>query len=61
MVWNKGIHDFGGMTNLSKSTRALLDEYFTINHIAVDQQQRSNDGTIKNAVQLFDGRIVSLF
>ena len=57
-LWNKGIHDFGGMTNLSKSTRALLDEYFTINHIAVDQQQRSSDGTIKNAVQLFDGRIV---
>ena len=46
------------MTNLSKATRALLEEHFTINHIAVDQQQRSTDGTIKNAVQLFDGRIV---
>ena len=57
-LWNKGIHDFEGMTNLSKSTRALLEEHFIINHIAVDQQQRSEDGTIKNAVQLFDGRIV---
>ena len=57
-LWNKGIHDFEGMTNLSKPTRALLEEHFTINHIAVDQQQRSEDGTIKNAVQLFDGRIV---
>ena len=57
-LWNKGIHDFEGMTNLSKSTRALLEEHFIINHVAVDQQQRSEDGTIKNAVQLFDGRIV---
>jgi 23S rRNA (adenine2503-C2)-methyltransferase len=46
------------MTNLSLPTRQLLDQYFTINHIAVDNMQRSNDGTIKNAVKLFDGMIV---
>ena len=57
-LWNKGIHDFDSMTNLSKATRSFLEEHFTINHIEVDQQQRSNDGTIKNAIQLFDGRIV---
>lgn len=57
-LWNKGIHQFDGMTNLSKETRAFLEEHFTINHIAVDQQQRSSDGTIKNAVKLFDGRMV---
>lgn len=57
-LWNKGVHDFDAMTNLSKATRAFLDKYFTINHIAVDRQQRSQDGTIKNAVKLFDGRIV---
>jgi len=57
-LWNKGIHQFDKMTNLSKETRAFLDEHFTINHIAVDQQQRSKDGTIKNAIQLFDGRVV---
>ena len=57
-LWSKGVHDFDGMTNLSKSTRKLLDNYFTINHIAVDQQQRSEDGTIKNAIRLFDGRVV---
>lgn len=57
-LWNKGVHDFAGMTNLSKATRAFLDEHFIINHIAVDQQQRSEDGTIKNAIQLFDGKIV---
>lgn len=57
-LWNKGIHHFDGMTNLSKDTRAFLEKHFTINHIAVDSQQRSNDGTIKNAVKLFDGRVV---
>jgi 23S rRNA (adenine2503-C2)-methyltransferase len=57
-LWNKGIHQFDKMTNLSKETRAFLNEHFTINHIAVDQQQRSKDGTIKNAIQLFDGRVV---
>ena len=57
-LWSKGVHDFDEMTNLSKSTRKLLDDHFTINHIAVDQQQRSEDGTIKNAIRLFDGRVV---
>lgn len=57
-LWQKGAHQFEDMTNLSKETRALLDEYFVINHIAVDQMQRSVDGTIKNAVRLHDGLIV---
>ena len=57
-LWSKGVHDFDEMTNLSKSTRKLLDDHFTINHIAVDQQQRSEDGTIKNAIRLYDGRVV---
>lgn len=57
-LWNKGVHHFYEMTNLSKSTREFLDTHFTINHIAVDQQQRSADGTIKNAVRLFDDRVV---
>lgn len=57
-LWSKGVHDFDKMTNLSKETRVLLDTYFTINHIAVDQQQRSKDGTFKNAIKLYDNRIV---
>lgn len=57
-LWQKGTHDFDGMTNLSKATRSLLEEYFVINHIAIDQQQKSNDGTIKNAVKLHDNLIV---
>ncbi|MGB2253126.1 MAG: 23S rRNA (adenine(2503)-C(2))-methyltransferase RlmN, partial [Flavobacteriaceae bacterium] len=57
-LWQKGIHSFEGMTNLSKSTRALLEAHFVINHIDIDQQQKSNDGTIKNAVKLHDNLVV---
>ncbi|MEH6407239.1 MAG: 23S rRNA (adenine(2503)-C(2))-methyltransferase RlmN [Leeuwenhoekiella sp.] len=57
-LWNKGAHTFEDMTNLSKETRTFLDEHFVINHIKVDQMQRSSDGTIKNAVKLHDNLIV---
>ncbi|KAA3623913.1 MAG: 23S rRNA (adenine(2503)-C(2))-methyltransferase RlmN, partial [Flavobacterium sp.] len=57
-LWNKGIHSFEDMTNISKTTRAQLEEHFVINHIEVDSIQKSNDGTIKNAVKLHDGLIV---
>ena len=57
-LWQKGAHEFIDMTNLSKETRALLDTHFVINHIKVDQMQRSTDGTIKNAVKLHDGLTV---
>ena len=57
-LWQKGIHSFEGMTNLSKSNRALLQEHFVINHIDIDHQQKSNDGTIKNAVKLYDNLVV---
>jgi 23S rRNA (adenine2503-C2)-methyltransferase len=57
-LWNKGAHTFEDMTNVSKETRQMLQEKFVINHIEVDQLQRSSDGTIKNAVRLHDGLIV---
>ena len=57
-LWVKGAHDFEGMTNLSKQTRALLQEHFVINHIQVDEIQKSSDGTLKNAVALHDGLVV---
>ena len=57
-LWQKSAYDFDDMTNLSKETRALLADEFVINHIEVDQMQRSIDGTIKNAVKLHDGLIV---
>lgn len=57
-LWSKSAHTFEAMTNLSKETRSHLEDNFVINHIAVDNVQRSNDGTIKNAVKLHDGLIV---
>lgn len=57
-LWNKGVHSFDQMTSLSKGTRLLLETHFVINHISVNQMQRSSDGTIKNAIQLHDGLIV---
>lgn len=57
-LWNKGAHDLEDMTNLSKPLREKLKQNFVINHIKVDRMQRSADGTIKNAVKLFDGNIV---
>ena len=57
-LWQKSAHSFNDMTNISKSTREKLEEHFVINHIKVDQVQRSNDGTIKNAVKLHDGLVV---
>lgn len=57
-LWKKGARDFESMTNLSKPLRERIEKDFTINHIAVDQMQRSADGTIKNAVKLFDGLTV---
>lgn len=53
-LWGKGAHSFEDMTNISKETRQMLDDHFVINHIRVDQMQRSSDGTIKNAVKLHD-------
>ena len=57
-LWSKGAHSFEDMTNVSKETRAMLENSFVINHIKVDTMQRSEDGTVKNAVRLHDGLVV---
>lgn len=53
-IWKKSVYSFNDMTNLSKDLRVMLDTHFVINHIEVDKIQKSSDGTIKNAVKLFD-------
>ncbi len=57
-IWKKSAKDFDQMTNLSLATRQILKDNFAINHIHVDNMQRSEDGTIKNAVKLYDGLVV---
>ena len=46
------------MTNLSKSLRDKLSEHFIIKPAKIHVTQKSEDGTVKNAVQLFDGCVV---
>ncbi|MFK5880359.1 MAG: 23S rRNA (adenine(2503)-C(2))-methyltransferase RlmN [Flavobacteriaceae bacterium] len=57
-LWHKVAHSFDNMTNISKETRQMLEDNFVINHIKVDEMQRSKDGTIKNAIRLHDGLLV---
>jgi 23S rRNA (adenine2503-C2)-methyltransferase len=57
-LWNKSLKNFDDMSNISKETREMLKANFIINHIHVDLMQHSNDGTIKNAVKLYDSKIV---
>jgi 23S rRNA (adenine2503-C2)-methyltransferase len=57
-LWMKSAKSFDQMTNISLETREMLKLHFVINHIKVDNMQRSADGTIKNAVTLHDGLVV---
>ncbi|WP_291778765.1 23S rRNA (adenine(2503)-C(2))-methyltransferase RlmN [Cecembia sp.] len=57
-LWNKSLKNFDDMSNISKETREMLKANFSINHVKVDLMQHSVDGTIKNAVKLYDDKIV---
>lgn len=57
-LWQKSARSFEEMTNLTKATRELLNENFTINAVTISESQTSKDRTIKNAFRLYDGNIV---
>ena len=57
-IWKKSAHSIDDMSNISLATRDKLKERFVINPIAIHKEQKSNDGTIKSAIKLFDGHIV---
>ncbi|MFN8155685.1 MAG: 23S rRNA (adenine(2503)-C(2))-methyltransferase RlmN [Bacteroidia bacterium] len=57
-LWKKAARSFAEMTNLSKETRTLLEENFTINPVSVATSQISSDRTIKNAFRLHDGHLI---
>jgi len=57
-LWKKSSRSFDDMTNISKELRAFLNENFTINEVKIDEQQLSNDGTIKCAFKLADDNVV---
>ena len=57
-LWKKSARSFEEMTNLTKATRELLNENFSINAVTIAESQTSKDRTIKNAFRLYDGNIV---
>ena len=46
------------MSNIPVNLIKFLNENFVINYIKVHRMQKSSDGTIKNAIKLYDGYIV---
>lgn len=57
-LWKKSARDFEQMTSLSKSTRSLLSEHFSLPAVRISSSQKSGDGTIKNAFRLHDEFLV---
>lgn len=57
-LWNKSATSFDEMTNLSKSTREMLNDNFVINAVHENKSQVSADRTVKSIFRLFDNRIV---
>jgi len=57
-IWKKSATDFEQMTSLSIKLREALSENFVINPVTVYKEQKSNDGTVKSAFQLFDKHLI---
>lgn len=57
-LWQKAAHSFEEMTNLSKSTRAMLEESFDLSGITIGDLQVSNDRTVKCAFEIDRGKVV---
>ena len=57
-IYQKGVRDFGAMTNLAKPYRALLDQHFTIRLPELVTRQVSEDGTRKYLLRIAGGHEV---
>lgn len=57
-LWQKSARSFDEMSNLSKDTRKLLDDNFSLGAVSTQSSQVSRDRTIKNAFRLYDGNVV---
>lgn len=56
-LWKKSARSFEEMSNLSIPLRKLLEESFLLPAVQVEEEQISEDKTIKNAFRLFDGKV----
>ena len=57
-LWQKQARSFSAMTNLSKNSRALMEERCVIRWPEIAQKQVSRDGTTKFLLRLADGETV---
>lgn len=57
-LWKKSAVNIDNMTNLSKELREKLKTHFVIHPISTYKVQKSNDGTIKTAFQLYDKHLI---
>ena len=57
-IYQKGVRDFGQMTNLAKAYRSLLDDHFVIEIPEIVAKQVSEDGTRKYLVRIAGGHEV---
>lgn len=57
-LWKKGVASFDEMKNVPASIISRLDQEFEIYKLQVEDEQKSNDGTIKSAFRMHDGNVV---
>lgn len=57
-IWKKFVGDINDMSNLPKQLRERLAESYYIPKVKTHHSQFSNDGTIKNRLQLHDGHFI---
>ena len=57
-LWQKNVHSFEQMSNLSLPFRAWLKEHYYIDSISLQDQQISKDRTIKSAFTIDDGKVI---
>ena len=53
-LWQKGVHSFDEMKNLSLSLREKLNSQFSLEHAIISQKVQSNDKSIKFLFTLHD-------
>lgn len=57
-LWQKQAKSFEDMTNLPLEIRDALNAEFVVNELSIAEEQLSNDGTVKLAFKLHDGKVV---
>ncbi|MBE2245973.1 MAG: 23S rRNA (adenine(2503)-C(2))-methyltransferase RlmN [Candidatus Competibacteraceae bacterium] len=57
-LWQKGANSFDQMSNLPQELRAWLNEHCVIYTLKLETTQKSDDGTIKSAFSLYDGKSI---